>query len=105
MINNSVSDFCAIIRLLFLNFAVDRLKDNQERLDQLEEEKKAISEHAHELESTIHDLVSQKEMTEKELRVRHFLLIFIFNFDLALKFWEKKHLFFFFSSILHFLLF
>ncbi|GFO02529.1 pleckstrin homology domain-containing family d member 1 [Plakobranchus ocellatus] len=48
--------------------AENRLKDNQERLDQLEEEKKAIAEHAHELESTIHDLVSQKELTEKELR-------------------------------------
>ncbi|XP_059157256.1 pleckstrin homology domain-containing family D member 1-like isoform X2 [Physella acuta] len=45
-----------------------RLRDKQERLEQLEEEKTAISEHAHELESTIEDLVSQKAMTEKELK-------------------------------------
>ncbi|CAL1540347.1 unnamed protein product [Lymnaea stagnalis] len=44
------------------------LRDNKERLDQLEEEKSAISEHAQELESTIKDLVSQKAMTEKELK-------------------------------------
>ncbi|XP_055879168.1 pleckstrin homology domain-containing family D member 1-like isoform X1 [Biomphalaria glabrata] len=44
------------------------LKDNQERLDQLEEEKEAIAEHAQELESTIQDLVSQKAITEKELK-------------------------------------
>ncbi|CAG5122675.1 unnamed protein product [Candidula unifasciata] len=45
-----------------------RLRDNEERLEQLEAEKTAITNHAHELEFTIHDLVSQKEMTEKELK-------------------------------------
>ncbi|BFZ12420.1 hypothetical protein BsWGS_15459 [Bradybaena similaris] len=45
-----------------------RLRDNQERLDQLEEEKTAIAEHAFELQSTIQDLVTQKELTEKELK-------------------------------------
>ena len=55
-----------MIELPLLNF---RLKDNEERLEQLEEEKVAISQHAHDLESTIQDLVSQKELTERELKV------------------------------------
>ncbi|XP_046545192.1 pleckstrin homology domain-containing family D member 1-like [Haliotis rubra] len=45
-----------------------RLKENEEKTSQLEEEKQNFSEHAQELQSTIKDLVTQKEITEKELR-------------------------------------
>ncbi|XP_071080979.1 pleckstrin homology domain-containing family D member 1-like isoform X2 [Haliotis cracherodii] len=48
--------------------AESRLKENEEKASQLEEEKQNFSEHAQELQSTIKDLVTQKEITEKELR-------------------------------------
>nr|KAG5710721.1 hypothetical protein BaRGS_035123 [Batillaria attramentaria] len=55
-------------KLVFLAAFVSKFHENLDRLQQLEEEKKSIDEHAAELQSTIKDLKAQKEMTEKELR-------------------------------------